>query len=394
MSSKFLLLLFACVFPVLLSGCSSSSELNTKYGRSRGEGASSVNGLLILSQMFEEAGYDVSAWRRLSPKLDNEQVIVWAPDRFAVPTEKETQFLEKWLAGSSGRTLVYIGRDYDCATDYWKRLMDVDPDNRLQIRREAARAKAEHEQYRLSSTDSEDCAWFSLDAKAKPKIVTSVRGPWGEAAKESSERPLRLWSHTTIELPESATGDEAQEWRGSLQVEPLLETENTILAARLYRPAWQGSQIIVIANGSWLLNLPLTESVNRRLAGQLIVACGPPGPACFLESGPAELLVTDRDTSLPLVLQAFTVWPFNLVALHLLMLGIVFCFSIYPIMGTPKSWGEEHVSDFGKHVHALGELLERERDAEFAEAQVRQFREVVGTPVLGETGDPRRGRVV
>ena len=45
------------------------------------------------------------------------------------------------------------------------------------------------------------------------------------------------------------------------------------------------SQLIVVANGSFLLNLPLVNHEHRKLAGKLIDAVGPPGQTVvFLES--------------------------------------------------------------------------------------------------------------
>lgn len=383
--------LLLALLAVVFAGCGRAATLNTSYGRSRGDGASSVNGLSVLAEMYSRAGYDVSAWSRLSPKLENEQVIVWAPDRFSVPATEEIEYLEKWLGSVSGRTLVYIGRDYDASIEYWSRLKQSQPKDRLGIRREEARAKSEHQQNRARRELEKSCSWFTLDTQRSPQIYESVSGPWADA---TTARPFRIRSQTQLVLPQSAPSDDDAAWNNELQYEPLIEVDNRVVAARAFRPSWQGSQLILVNNGSWLLNLPLTDSSHRQLAGQLIATCGPPNSVCFLEAGESPMTVTDRDTSLPLVLQAFTVWPFNLLALHLLMLGIVFCFSIFPIMGLPKPFREEHVSDFGKHVHALGELLERDRDVEYAENQIRMFREVVGVPVLGETGELRRGRVV
>ncbi len=384
-------LLLIVVALIVSAGCGQRSSLNTTYGRSRGDGASSVNGLSVLAEMYARAGYDVSAWSRLSPKLENEQVIVWAPDRFSVPTDQEIEYLEKWLGAVSGRTLVYIGRDYDASIDYWSRLRIAQTNDRLGIRREAARARTRFSERRQAGELDRDCVWFSLDPVTKAQVYQDATGPWVEA---TMDRPFRFSCRTNLVLPKPEVSSDETTWLNGLQYEPLIEAEGRVVAARAYRPSWQGSQLILINNGSWLLNLPLTEKPHRQLAGQLIAACGPPESVCFLEAGESEMAVTESDTNLPLVLQAFMVWPFNLLALHLLMLGIIFCFSIFPIMGMPKPFTEDRVSDFGKHVHALGELLERERDVEYAESQIRMFREVVGTPVPGDTGESRRGRVL
>src|SRR5688500_2241973 len=74
------LFLVACI---AVSGCK-STELDSTYGRRRGApGAESVNGTAVLAGMFELAGHRVVTWRRLSPKLEQFQTIVWVPDNFA-----------------------------------------------------------------------------------------------------------------------------------------------------------------------------------------------------------------------------------------------------------------------------------------------------------------------
>ncbi|MGZ8467055.1 MAG: glutamate ligase domain-containing protein, partial [Candidatus Binatia bacterium] len=43
------------------------------------------------------------------------------------PTVEQRRFLERWLASGSGRTLVYVGRDYDASIDYWKKTQALAP---------------------------------------------------------------------------------------------------------------------------------------------------------------------------------------------------------------------------------------------------------------------------
>ena len=81
----------------------------------RFRGAKSVNGTAVLSGMFLQAGHKVSSWHRLSPKLEKDDVIIWAPDAFGDPGKEQREWLENWLSAEDGRTLVYIGRDYDAA---------------------------------------------------------------------------------------------------------------------------------------------------------------------------------------------------------------------------------------------------------------------------------------
>ncbi len=156
----------------------------------------------------------------------------------------------------------------------------------------------------------------------------------------------------------------------------MLAEDGRVLAGRFWRSYWDDSQILVVANGSWLLNLPLVEHEHRRLAGRLIDSCGPPGRVCFLESGPGGPRISESDKNLPLLVRAFTVWPLSVVLLHLTLVGILFCFCVFPIFGRPRNLPVETVSDFGKHVAAVGELLERRADAEHAQQRIQQYHQL------------------
>ena len=123
-------------------------------------------------------------------------------------------------------------------------------------------------------------------------------------------------------------------------------------------------------------NYPLIHHPHRVMAGKLIDECGPPGRVCFLEAGPPELAISDSDTSVPLILRVFAVFPFNVLSLHLLAVGLLFCFSVLPIFGRSANLPEDNVSDFGKHVTAVGEMLERGHDKDYAANQVKQFHEM------------------
>ena len=98
---------------MILSGCG-TNRLNSTYGQRGGAGTGSVNGTAVLGEMFEKAGHDVQSRTSLSPSLSAADVIVWAPDDFHPPPPKVQAWFNKWLA-RNGKTLIYIGRDFDAA---------------------------------------------------------------------------------------------------------------------------------------------------------------------------------------------------------------------------------------------------------------------------------------
>ena len=103
------------------AGC--GEQIETSYGHRSGmDGALSVNGTAVLAEMFERAGHSVYSRYWLSPGLWNRaDCIVWFPDDFRPPNDKVRLWLEAWLADRSGRTLVYVGRDFDAAPCYWEK---------------------------------------------------------------------------------------------------------------------------------------------------------------------------------------------------------------------------------------------------------------------------------
>jgi len=68
----------------------------------------------------------------------------------------------------------------------------------------------------------------------------------------------------------------------------------------------------------------------------------------------------------------FGAWPLNAILLQLAVLGIIFCFARWPIFGRPQQPVAESLSDFGKHVAAVGELLRRTKDRNYARARLAE----------------------
>jgi hypothetical protein len=365
-------LLFAWLAGFL--GCGRQAELGTVYGQRHGAGTRSVNGTLVLAERFDQAGFRVSGWRRLSPKLERERVIVWAPDRFSAPRDEEIDYFENWLQADEGRTLVLVGRDYDAAIDYWQRVLkQASGAQRLRARQQLAQAQAAYQARRHAERDDNTCSWFAWDFDVLPERLTSVEGP---LISDADSLAVDLPNSCQLTLHEGTHDDE---WAGNLRSEALLSGDGRLLAARLRREFWPDSQIIVVVDGSWLLNLPQVDRAKRQLASRLIEACGPPNRVCFLESGPEPLTITSSDTELPLVLQMFQIWPVNLLMLHLVAVGLIYCFHVCPIFGRPRRLPEERLSDFGKHISAVGELLERGQDYAYAKAQLDQYQDLTSS---------------
>ncbi len=375
---------------LLVSGCGRES-LDGTYGRRRGSpGAASVNGTAVLSEMFRQAGFQVVSRRFLSPRIDDFQVIVWAPDAFQAPDDDARRFLEDWLFREPGRTLVYIGRDYDAQIAYWEAVLETAPaDQRVEVLRRLAQVRAAHAARRARMPDGETSAWFTMfrDARSDPNDAWDWSGTWTQDNGLQVSK-LRPEIAGRLEPPPSDETGGVDRYRS----EVLLHGPPGILAYRLVPTRQTASQILVMTNGSFLLNLPLLEEEHRRLAGRLIADCGAPGRVVFFESGPEGAFVFQQEPGSrhPTGLEAFTIWPLGGILWHFLALGVLYLFTRLAIFGRPRQLPPEPTSDFGRHVHALGDLLAATGQADHARRQLAQFAGDSG----GERHDAAGGETV
>ncbi len=370
--SCLIVVLVSCLF---ISGCSQPT-LKTAYGTRRGDGGASVDGTGVLAGLFESEGFKAYTWRRLSPKLNSYQVIVWTPDDFSPPDEQQRRFLDQWLTSDQPRTLVYVGRDFDAISDYWRRLLvKVPAGQKVNVLDRLALSRSEHAARRLEMPEDECVEWFTVRRDSPRCRITHLEGPWARGIDASR---ANIWVQGLLEVPKSK--DLIEFWSdfplGSLGepgYEVLLSSHSTALVTEVVRPEWGGNKLLVVANGSFLLNLPLINHSNRRLAGQLIDVCGGPGKVAFLESkrgGPpvyySEPQPESREDQSRRVVLAF----------HWFVLGMCFCFCILPIFGRPRSGKQEAVADFSQHIDALGALLQKAGDQSYARRQIGHYRNI------------------
>ncbi len=346
-----------------------SPGLQTNYGKRTGsEDRASVNGTIVLSDLFRQAGHGVTSVDRLSPRLRKYHTLVWFPDDFGVPTTEQRDFLEQWLAKESGRTVVYVGRDYDAAGAYWARVQPLaPPEQAAEVRRQLAEAKSKFAEARARLPKERFGGWFTL-REGTPRKVTTLQGPWA-AGIDARKTDITLASR--LEIPQKAdlTGNNA----GGLpeNYDTLLKSEKDILVSRVSDSSWGDGQIIVVANGSMLLNYPLINHEHRKLATKLIAECSS-GNVAFVESGRGGPPVEHRATK-----KRHQEWPYpmNAIVFHLMMLAIVFCLARSTIFGRARRLPIEAPTDFGKHISALGKLMQRTKDQAYAYARLQQYRQ-------------------
>lgn len=336
------------VLMLVICGCM-NPELESYYGRHEIPGVSaSVNGTDVLAGMFTETGNNVSFRRALvTAEMELVDTIVWFPNDYAAPKSEACEWFDDWLYESPGRTLVYVGRDFDAAPLYWKHMKGrVGPDQRRAYQLRELKAKVGALRPTDLTIEQLECDWFAYE-QGPTREVTTLVGPWAAGVDPAK---------TEIQLSTKMT---------PLHSERLLTSRGDWLVARYALPYWEGSQILLVANGSFLLNLPLVNHENRKLAGKLIAAAGEPRRVVFLESGPGGPPIDPVSTDNSLW-TLFGAWPLNAILLQLAVAGVIFCFASWPIFGRPKRPPPEPTSDFAKHVEAVGRLLAGTKDRAFA----------------------------
>ena len=385
-----------------LAGCGySSSEVNTIYGRRLGKGATSVNGTGVFARMFTNAGHRVYSRGRSGGKIDDCDVIVWAPDRFSPPTEDERSAIQTWLSEGYGRTFIYIGRDYDAGVEYWQRAAslataadaEIDADTTEEYLRRAALELAVFEAARANIPADEDATWFVVSRDHPPARVTGFTGPWSENFDAAS---ANIWTRSRFEIPESRELDADPYYfdEKSVYHEVLLATapqidlgdddpfdeaggfraeEGTPLVTQITHPYWEDSSVITIPNGSFLLNLPLVNHEHRRIAARIVDECG---------IDPMRVAFWDRDTFSPADATAeqhhqwsiLTTWPLNFILLHFGVLGLMYIMWKYPIFGPAKDLPPPSTSDFAHHINAMGDLMAATNEVGYARAKLQAYK--------------------
>jgi hypothetical protein len=354
----------AAALVLLFSGCA-QPELDTFYGRRDGwPGGASINGTAVLAEMFQQGGWKVISRYSLTPGISRQaDCIVWFPDDVDPPSEKVRGWLEKWLAAKSGRTLVYVLRDFDAEPQYWRAIEPQAPAAQKELirqQRKAAEQAVQENHKALALAD--EYPWFSFDVWDSPRPVHRLSG-------------VRRWMQG---IDRKATAIELGcQFDLPFAAEVLLKGDDNPLVASI---PYADSRILAVANGSFLLNLPLVNHEHRKLAQKLIDEVGSGGTVAMLESGHHGPLIRDSDPSLdaPTGLGIFLIWPLNWILLHLSAVGILFCLARWPIFGRPQPLASEALSDFGKHITALAQLMQQSGDAAFARSRLQQWREREG----------------
>lgn len=364
------------VLLLLTTGCR-DRDIVTHYGSRSGAGAASVNGTSVFGQMFKDTGRRVRSWRLLSPSLEKADVVVWFPNDLAPPSLDVAVWFDDWLRYSydeyqyeyKDKVLIIIGRGYDAEEMYWRETQPIAPAKlKIEFARRLRQAKGNSITGASGGGTGDVSDWFTIHKPKKAKPVTTLAGPWagGVDAKQATIE------HSATITPDASFTTKLSDGDGH----PLI-SERVIELTDDWDDEWNDgeSKLILIENGSFLLNASLVNHENRKLAGRLVDSIGADAKdVVFLESG-ASPTISDTDPSMgpPTGFELFRIWPIGALLAQAAAIGLVYALARFPIFGVPRRLKESSLTDFGKHVTALGRLLATTRDRAYASGVLSKY---------------------
>ena len=364
-------------------------DIDRTYGEgNQSKGAYSINGTGVLADMFRNAGSEIIYSRILGTPTRRADVIVWAPNSYRLPGKEEVQAIEQWLQAKPDRTFIFIGRDYDATMDYWVEVTkDATDDEKILLALKMLDVWGGFQVKRMQLKDGEDCGWFTMNTESTVKTIKSLEGDmrW-LAGTENGKFHMRVQGFLDFK------GKIDQPSSSAYKYDIKLHSNGIPIVTEITSQIFYRSKIYAVVNGSFLLNVPLVNHEHRKLADTMIRQCSQTRVVCFLESDyddSEHVPVVTNDPAPPLPPSILTIlqsWPFGFILMHLIVVGIVYCFFRYPIFGKAKTTfvvtttiddktRKQSVANFGRHIQALGNLMRRSGNETYARNCVSQYQQ-------------------
>jgi hypothetical protein len=351
-----------------VSGC--GSDLDATYGKSRG---TSLNGTSVLTRMLRDSGHDVRTAIRLNQELADwaEGIIRFAPYP-GPPSRDEAVWYRNWLAGGPDRWLIYVVRDFDTVAEYWKSVRDDLTDS------SGASRRSEAEEKRSAAAD-----WVAkLPKKAKP---AADPGEWFEAG--TAWDPPRVCSKLSgpwaIGIDAAAAGLTVHEPLKTARGSILLEGDGKPLVVD---KVIGGGSVMLIANGSFLLNEAVVNPARRPLAELVIRWTGREAKPVALVEG---AFVLGGEAATPTIWDLLRRVPsLRWVAIQVGLAALVAALARAPRLGRPRPDPPSAADRPAEHALALGALLARAKAAPEARELLDRYQHW-RHPRASRAGEPR-----
>ncbi len=334
-------LLFCTCLIVILPGCGFTGP-QTEYGLSRG---ASLNGTAALADLLRSRGHSVRAAGRLNDTLAKwaQGIVRFAP-RPGPPEADEARWLAGWLDQDPDRWLIYVVRDFDATAEYWTAIRDgisesTDPERRAEA--EANRVVAEDWVHKLPGKPAKTGTaheWFAVESGASPpKVCKALEGPWAEGIHAPR---AAVWLHEAI----VADGTGVLLWGDG----KALVVDKSLISRR---------KILIVANGSFLLNEALVNAGRRSLA--LRMAEWSNGQMQNIAFVDGSFVLSEDDVGMPSLWQLMERLPqFRWVAGQLALAALFAALARAPRLGRPRPDPPSGADRPAAHAEALGALLE------------------------------------
>lgn len=134
-------------------------------------------------------------------------------------------------------------------------------------------------------------------------------------------------------------------------------------------------QVLVVTNGSFLLNLGLLPNGNRQLAERLLMECGQGRTAVVMDPESEMVRVYDVEPNAQHIPPRHE--PLATIIDHIAVLGVVACFVVFPIFGRPKVHPAPPLSDIEEHIEAVATLMAKSHDTGYAKRKVDHYQSLI-----------------
>ena len=375
-------LLMLVVGLISTSGCASKDVLDTKYGKVN-EKPRSINSTSLLAKRLKDDGYDVTVRNRISPKINEFNIVFWFPETNRCPAEGATEAIEEWMAdGYQSRTLVYVGGDYRADEDYYRAIhKQLPPELQTENRRLLSEAQLATQQRKSpwndnawSGSTNTTCDWFDLEA-IKRRKSDQLGGPMVVDAD------IDVAPKLPIEM--IMTPKDIGEY-GRWTMTPLLTVDGQDMVYKLEEDNYYGgkNRIIVVQNASFLVNFAAVDTNKQALADRLIDTATTT-PDGYIES---SVLFLESESAIPIRSTDFVnnnLWawiaekPLCYIVPHALLWGVLYCFVYFPIFGRPKHLPKRSTTSFRNHINAIAKQLSKSSGKADARRTIKHYQESV-----------------
>jgi Domain of unknown function (DUF4129) len=359
-------------------GCSDTNQWPLdNYGGSNAYDRKSVSGLTVFRELCEQRNHKTVEMISLSERSHQFDMIVWAPKDFRVPNDEEIEWFDDWLSNNPNRKLIWVGRDYSPASHYWRKAAESSsPEDRRTFRLQEAYAVSEFESFRLRSATSLKCPWFEQQLGDDVGFrVEKFKGPWAYDADIDIGQSDIVLRGKLMPMQEPSTNLSTSKPDADVpHIQTLLaSSDGSPIVSSISRQRWKDSKLILVANGSVLMNEALANRSNHYVAERLVDQSSPKGRIGFLSNFGDTRIRLPWEEQEPKGFEWLRVWPLSLIAIQGLFVGLVALLAMLPIFGRPQRLPSPSTTDFGKHIEALGDLLARTRDRNYALQRIADY---------------------